>query len=74
MKNQIIKRIDKENFENVKHLLTSTTKPDVTGGMLGKVQELLRVENITSEIIGGTPGIIKRALKGESGLGTLIVS
>ncbi|MFX1451056.1 MAG: isopentenyl phosphate kinase [Promethearchaeota archaeon] len=72
-KNEVIKQIDKNNFETIKHLLRNNSKLDVTGGMYGKVEELLQIKNITSEIIGGKPGIIKKALKGEKGLGTLII-
>ena len=48
---------------------------DVTGGMRRKLNELLSLteEGINSEIISGVkPGILKRSLLGEKGLGTLI--
>ncbi len=72
-KNEVIKRIDKSNFETIRPLLENVTIPDVTRGMLGKVEELLQIKNIASEIIGGEPGTIKKALKGEKGLGTIII-
>jgi isopentenyl phosphate kinase len=48
---------------------------DVTGGMEGKLSELMRLakKGVESEIIDGTkPGLLRRALLGEKGLGTII--
>ncbi|MHA1299910.1 MAG: isopentenyl phosphate kinase [Candidatus Helarchaeota archaeon] len=73
-KGEVIKKIDKNNFDDIKLFLKASTTPDVTGGMLGKISELLQIEGVTSEIVGGEPGIIQRCLKGEKGLGTLIIA
>ena len=53
----------------------STQTVDVTGGMGGKLNELLELAKIgiESEIINAShDNNIKRALKGEKGIGTLI--
>jgi len=71
-KGEVIKKIDPTNFETIQKFIGQSKTHDVTGGMLGKVKELLRIKGLVSEIIGGDPGIIKKSLKGELGLGTLI--
>lgn len=56
-------------------LLDNTQNVDVTGGMGGKLEELLELANIgvESEIINAThDNNIKNALNGEKGIGTLI--
>jgi len=73
-KGNIIPKIDKHNFDSIKEFLKESTAPDVTGGMLGKITELLSIKGLTSEIIGGEPGKIQRCLKGEKGLGTTIIA
>jgi isopentenyl phosphate kinase len=47
---------------------------DVTGGIGRKVRELLALagKGVKSEIIGAEPGYLRRALAGESGIGTRI--
>ncbi len=52
----------------------ATEGTDVTGGIAGKVAELLRLSGrgIPSEIIGPNPGYLRRTLLGESGLGTRV--
>lgn len=48
---------------------------DVTGGMENKVRELLTLSEhgVEAEIVNATkPGVLKRAVKGERGLGTVI--
>lgn len=52
----------------------ATEGTDVTGGIAGKVVELLRLSGrgIPSEIIGPNPGYLKRTLLGETGLGTRV--
>ena len=55
--------------------LEGSRNVDVTGGMAGKLQELLKIANkgIQSEIINANcPGILEKALKGEKVKGTLI--
>jgi isopentenyl phosphate kinase len=52
-----------------------TKGTDVTGGIGGKVRELMTLtkHGVKSEILSGTePGYVKRALLGESGIGTMI--
>ncbi|MDR3290561.1 MAG: isopentenyl phosphate kinase family protein [Methanobrevibacter sp.] len=55
----------------------STTNIDVTGGMLGKIQELIELAELGVEsmiINAQTPNLIKNALKGIEVKGTLIKS
>ncbi len=63
------------NFENVKKHIKGSESTDVTGGMLGKVQEMLDLSastHTTSQIFdAGKPGNIERFLKGEK-IGTAI--
>ena len=64
-----------ENFENLKYYIRGSGSTDVTGGMLGKVQELLELSKtscITSYIFNaGKADNIYRFLNGES-IGTRI--
>lgn len=71
---KLIKEITKENFKILLNKISGSTHTDVTGGMFGKVKELLEVEGIPSEIISDKKGNVKRVLKGEKGLGTVIKS
>jgi len=74
-KAKLIPMISYDNFNEVKKMLSGSTAVDVTGGMAKKIQELfsLTESGIESEIVNATkPGIIKRVLSGEKGLGTLI--
>jgi isopentenyl phosphate kinase len=68
-----IKKIDRKNFAEVKEALEASDGfADVTGGMLQKVATALQM-GVEVEIINGLePGLLKRALLGERGLGTLI--
>ncbi len=63
------------NFENVKEYIKGSENTDVTGGMLGKVQEMLDLSastHLTSYIFdAGQPGNIEHFLKGEK-IGTAI--
>ena len=67
--------ITPEKFENFKHYIRGSESTDVTGGMLGKVQELLELSKtscITSCIFNaGKADNIHRFLNGES-IGTRI--
>jgi len=71
--NKDAKLIPEINSENIDSLnIGSSTSTDVTGGMQRKVRELMNLE-IDSEIISALePGLVKRALLGESNLGTVI--
>lgn len=70
-----VPEITPETFENFKHYIRGSESTDVTGGMLGKVQELLELSKtscITSHIFNaGKENNICRFLDGES-IGTKI--
>lgn len=70
-----VPEITPEKFESVKHYIGGSENTDVTGGMLGKVQELLelsKASGITSHIFNaGKADNIYRFLNGES-IGTRI--
>jgi len=68
---KLIPEINSKNIEQVKEWLTGSTATDVTGGMFGKVSELLEI-GIESQIVSAlTLGNIVRAFKGEK-IGTII--
>ena len=70
----LLKEITPKTVNKIKKIGTSVGV-DVTGGMEGKLSELMRLakKGIESEIIDGTkPGLLRRALLGEKGLGTII--
>ncbi len=70
---ELIHEINDE--EQVESYLGGAYSPDdVTGGMRGKVHELLEIARtgIECEILSGDSGNVKRALMGERGLGTII--
>ncbi|MBU0762199.1 MAG: isopentenyl phosphate kinase family protein [Candidatus Altiarchaeota archaeon] len=64
--------IDSEIMRGLKGRKTDGT--DVTGGIVGKISELLAIarKGIPSEIIGSDRGYLRRTLSGESGIGTAI--
>jgi Predicted archaeal kinase len=70
-----VPEISPEKFENFKHYIRGSESTDVTGGMLGKVQELLELSKkscITSYIFNaGKKDNVYRFLNGES-IGTKI--
>ena len=72
---QVIPHISNENFEKIKEYLGGSANTDVTGGMLGKVLELLNLSeqsNSTSYIFNaGNSGNISDFLKGKN-IGTAI--
>jgi isopentenyl phosphate kinase len=71
---RLIREITPDNLEVIQEIGASG-KTDVTGGMERKLNELLDLarNGTESEIISALkPGILKRALLGEKGLGTLI--
>jgi len=70
---RLIKEINSRNIGSLNVGASKAT--DVTGGMRRKLDELLELAKagIDSEIISAKrPGLLKRALLGETGLGTLI--
>ncbi len=74
-KNEVIPKISNENFDEVREYLGGSSKTDVTGGMLGKVLELLNLSeqsSSTSYIFNaGNSGNISDFLKGKN-IGTAI--
>jgi len=70
-KAKLIPEISSKNIDQVKELLTGSTATDVTGGMFGKVSELLEI-GIESQIINALEfGNVSKALIGEK-IGTVI--
>lgn len=70
-----IEEITPATFSQVKKSLSGSDSADVTGGMLHKVKRCVRLaeKGIDCEIIGARKeGRLKRVLKGEQGLGTVI--
>lgn len=71
---KLLKEVSRENLHLIKEI-GSSKGVDVTGGMKRKLDELLRLaeSGTESEIVDATkPGLLKRALSGERGLGTII--
>ena len=70
---KLIKKVDRNNIKNLS--LGQSLSTDITNGMKGKVDELIRLAKfgIESEIINiSKPNILKRSLNGQKGLGTII--
>ena len=68
---KLIQEINSKNINQVKEWLTGSTATDVTGGMFGKISELLEI-GVESHIINAlTDGNIVKALNGEK-FGTVI--
>jgi isopentenyl phosphate kinase len=73
-KGNVIKKITPLSFMDMKKHIKGSTSTDVTGGMLGKVSELLELANqgISSRIFNASrKGMVSRFLYGEE-IGTLI--
>jgi isopentenyl phosphate kinase len=73
---ELIKEINCENVEQVRQRLSGSAAVDVTGGMLGKISELLHIAQlgIESQIVNALkPDYVKNALLGEKCPGTIIV-
>ncbi len=70
---RVIKEITRVNFRDIENLLSSSDGiADVTGGIVTKVKKSLEM-CVETEIINGLkPGILKRSLLGERGLGTIV--
>ena len=73
-KARFIPEIEIEKFNDVESYLGDSYSVDVTGGMVTKVKELVKIAKmgIECEILSGEPGYITKALTGERGLGTII--
>jgi isopentenyl phosphate kinase len=68
---KLIPEINSENIEQVKDWLDGSTATDVTGGMLGKISELLEID-VESQIINALiKGNIAKAFRNEK-IGTVI--
>lgn len=68
---KLISEINSKNIEQVKDWLTGSTATDVTGGMLGKISELLEI-GVESQIINALiDGNIAKAFRNEK-IGTVI--
>lgn len=69
---ELIPEINSRNINEVRKWLTGSSNVDVTGGMLGKISQLLEV-GIESQIVNAnTSGNITKAFKGER-IGTVII-
>jgi isopentenyl phosphate kinase len=71
---RFIPEIQIEHLNDIEAYLGDSYSVDVTGGMAGKVKELIEIAKlgIECEILSGAAGYITRALAGEKGLGTII--
>ena len=72
-KGKIISQINKKNFSKIKKSLKGADKIDVTGGMLHKVTEAIKMAGggIKVDIIGGKKGNLEKCLEGKK-VGTQI--
>jgi isopentenyl phosphate kinase len=71
---ELIPCITRENFSEIRRMLSGSHGVDVTGGMLSKVEEMLVLadKGIKSQIVGAEkPGVLKKALLGKH-VGTII--
>jgi isopentenyl phosphate kinase len=72
---KLIPIITQKNIKKIESDLKGSSSTDVTGGMMHKVKMMLELADfgIESEIINAEkPGILRRTLLGEKGLGTII--
>ncbi len=68
-----IRAIDRKNFREIAESLSSSDGiADVTGGMMQKVRMALAMGTEVEIINGLKPGLLRRSLLGEKGLGTVI--
>jgi len=75
---RLFEKISPADYHNVSKSLSSSSATDVTGGMVSKVEQCLRMLNATPGLIisifgGETPGAVERCLSGELP-GTQIIS
>jgi isopentenyl phosphate kinase len=73
---QLIERVTLEELKSEKHVIEGSQSTDVTGGMLGKMRELVPAieHNIETLIVNATkPMRVCAALKGKSVVGTVIM-
>ena len=76
-KAELIREINPANWPSIEERLASSVEGvDVTGGMANKVKELLALvgRDVEIEVVNAMkPGVLKRAILGERGLGTRMV-
>lgn len=74
---ELVPVITPTNWPEVKGLMGRVGAPDVTGGMAGKINELLGLAELGIEVgvvNAAKPEVLKRAALGERGLGTEITA
>lgn len=74
---ELVPVITPGNWPEVRGLMGRVGAPDVTGGMAGKITELLGLaeQGVEVEVVNATrPRVLKRAALGERGLGTRITA
>ncbi len=72
---KLVPKITPESWAEVEKSIGEAQGPDVTGGMANKIGELLKLaqRGIEAQVVDATkPDILKRAISGESELGTRI--
>ncbi len=69
---KLIDYVTKQNFHEIKAGISGSSNVDVTGGMLGKVENLLSLKNRTIIVNGNVPGRVRDAILGEDICGTII--
>jgi isopentenyl phosphate kinase len=74
-KAKLVSEITLKNWSKISISMGPAKGADVTGGIKGKIEELLALarDGIQTELINASkPNILKRALLGERGLGTMV--
>jgi len=74
---RIIERIDSTNISEIEHVLRGSDGVDVTGGMITKVRDMLRLASLRKDmeiqiLSGAEPGLLTSTLLGHSNPGTAI--
>jgi isopentenyl phosphate kinase len=72
---RLIPIIDSKNYDDVRKYLAGSAGIDVTGGMLHKIDRIFELTSIgiEAEVINGQKkNHLKRTLRGETGLGTIV--
>jgi isopentenyl phosphate kinase len=68
---KLIPEINSSNLEETLENISNPTSPDVTGGMKHKIEELLKTKIETQIINLKTPGLLTKAINGET-VGTIL--
>jgi isopentenyl phosphate kinase len=69
---KLVKKITRANFSRVKKHLSGSKTPDVTGGMAGKIAELLKVKAPSYIVNASKPGRVSALLLGKKTICTEI--